>query len=799
MRLSDKNVFVSVRDLIEFVLKQGNLDSTFVGSSRAVLGTKAHKKLQKEMGENYRSEVALAYTCTYEDLEFVVEGRADGIIQTLDLTIVDEIKSTTTLLHLIDEDYNLLHWAQAKCYAFMYASENTLQQIGIQLTYYHLDTKETKRFLKILSYDALKDFFEELTDRYILWIKFYMKWCRLRDQSLKELTFPFESYRSGQRELAVNVYKSILKGSNLFVHAPTGIGKTISTLFPSLKAMGEGQASKIFYITAKTITRTVAEQALLTLFEQPLHLKAITLTAKEKICFCETVNCTPSHCLYAEGHFDRVNAAIWDALQHDNLFTRPLVEHYAKKHRVCPFEFALDLALWVDVIICDYNYIFDPSVALKRFLEASEYVLLIDEAHNLVDRARSMYTATLSKKDLLKVKRQLPKSADPIKKVLNKINSYLHTIKQTVFTQNKDFIHKEAPHDLYFLLRQFINLCDKLFHASPSSSIDAGLLQLYFDAYFFIKILDIYDKHYITYAAHDRGDVLLTLFCMDPSYVIGELLAHFKAVILFSATLLPIDYYKYLLGQEDTPAIRFDSPFDKNKVDYLIAKDISTRYQDRRASYSQICLYIKQLVDKCSGNYFVFFPSYHYLNAVYEEFVSLFGEAYVLHKQSSSMDELERDVFLSYFEEQPSETHIGFCVLGGIYSEGIDLKYDRLIGVIIIGVGLPQICLERSLIENYFNSIGKNGYHYAYTYPGINKVFQAAGRLIRTEQDRGTILLIDDRFTSPFYQSLFPPEWKDCKIGNKATLFPPSSSPAPALPYGRISYPPGTPYPPETL
>lgn len=760
MRICENTVFVSVRDLIEFILKSGSLDSSsVVSSSRAVLGTKAHKKIQKSMGDNYTSEVILKHTCTYDDISFVIEGRADGVIENIDLIIIDEIKSTTVSLDRIEEDYNALHLAQVKCYAFMYAFEKELPTIGAQLTYYNLDTKETKRFLKLYDYSVLDTFFKNITDQYASWIRFYINWCSLRDASLKLLVFPFDKYRAGQRELAVHVYKSIVNASKLFVNAPTGIGKTISTLFPSLKAMGEGQVSKIFYITAKTITRTVAENAINNICLSGTRVKCITLTAKDKICFCETTNCTPSHCAYAEGHFDRVNDAIWDALNCNDLFTRDVIESFAKKHRVCPFEFALDLALWVDIIICDYNYIFDPTVALKRFLDARDYVLLVDEAHNLPDRARDMFSASLSKKKVLTAKKDLPKSYSEIKAALTKINSYLLNIKKDYFENNLAYIKKDTPKDIYPLLRKFINLCDKQFQKSSRAAIDNDLLNLYFEVYTFLKLLDFYDEKYITYANNESGDVLLKLFCIDPSYLLGEIMAKFKSVILFSATLLPIDYYKHLLCGTEDMAIKLDSPFDESKALRLIATDVSTRYQDRSGSYSHICHYIKQVVDNHMGNYFIFFPSYKYLIDVYNCFIEIYGTPYAFHVQSSNMDEYEREYFLAQFEENPSSTHIGFCVLGGIYSEGIDLKYDRLTGVIIIGVGLPQLCLERSLIENYFNELGKDGYHYAYTYPGINKVFQATGRLIRTEQDTGIILLIDDRFNNPLYKNLFPTEW----------------------------------------
>lgn len=760
MRICNNIVHISVRDIIEFILKYGSLDaSNVISPSRAALGTKAHKKIQKSMGDNYTSEVVLKHTCTYDDISFVIEGRADGVIENIDLTIIDEIKSTMVSLDIIEEGYNPLHLAQVKCYAFMYASDNQLTKIGAQLTYYNLDTKETKRFLKIYDLNELETFFKDITDRYASWIRFYVSWCTLRDSSLKSLVFPFEKYRTGQRELAIHVYKSILSASKLLVNAPTGIGKTISTLFPTLKAMGESQASKVFYITAKTITRTVAENAITLLHSQGVRVKCITLTAKDKVCFCETTQCTPSNCRFAEGHFDRVNEAVWDAINSTDLFTRDVIETYANKHRVCPFELSLDIALWVDIVVCDYNYIFDPTVALKRFLDASEYVLLIDEAHNLVDRGRDMFSANLSKRNLLTAKKLLPKSMSLIRTALTKINSYFLDIKKDYLEQNIPFIKKEAPQELYSLLRKFINACDKQFQRPTSGGNDTTLLELYFSAYNFLKILEFYDEKYITYAENSNGDVHLKLFCLDPSYLLGETMRKFKSTILFSATLLPIDYYKYLLNGEDDIAIRLESPFDKSKAVKLAASDVSTRYQNRDKSYPQICHYIKQVVDSHKGNHFVFFPSYKYLIDVHNYFKEMYGDTYRIHVQSSNMSEIEKEEFLNHFEESPKNTHIGFCVLGGIFSEGIDLKYDRLIGVIIVGVGLPQLCLERSLIENYFNELGKNGYHYAYTYPGINKVFQAAGRLIRTEEDKGIILLIDDRFCTTLYRELFPIDW----------------------------------------
>ena len=768
MRISDGLVNISVRELVEFVLRSGSIFASFVSRARAVEGTMAHKKIQSAMDANYEKEVKLVHEYEVSGITFVIEGRADGIIRDLIAVTIDEIKSTRTSLDVIDEDYNPLHWAQAKCYAYFYATQNHLKDMNVRLTYYNLDTKETKHLINVYTYEELEVFFSALIEKYALWIRFYMDWSKERTSYLKALRFPFDEYRIGQRELAVNVYKSITGGNKLYVNAPTGIGKTISTLFPALKAMGEGHVGKIFYLTAKTITRTVAEKSIQMIYDQGTRVKAITLTAKDKICFLEERSCHPDFCSYADGHFDRVDEAVYDAITHTDLFTREVIEEYAKKYGVCPFELSLDLAVYADVVICDYNYIFDPTVALKRFLDQRDFVILVDEAHNLVDRAREMYSESMSKAQLLSVKRSISKQYPTIAKEIGKLNEYLISIRKDYIDLTGSMISKEAPTKFNRMVRSFINECDKKLQKGAMHKLPQDLLELYFRGYNFNKICEFFDERYITYGDQVEGDLILKLSCMDPSYLIGNMISTCKSVIFFSATLMPIDYYKYMLGGEGERAIALPSPFDTKHALKLIATDVSTRYQHRQKSYRKICEYIIKVSKQKVGNYMVFFPSYKYMKDVYSYYEQYKADREerqraepIIYMQDSNMDEESREVFLARFEPNPTKTQIGFCVLGGIFSEGIDLTEDRLIGVMVVSVGLPQIGLERDLIKYHFEERDKEGYHYAYTYPGMNKVLQAVGRLIRTKRDKGIILMIDDRFNTPLYSSLMPLEYND--------------------------------------
>jgi len=764
---------LSVRNLVEFILRSGDIDSQFMSSSRALEGTRAHQKIQNaNKDKGYSPEVPLKYSVDYQGFTFIIEGRADGVITTDELTIIDEIKSTNRPLEHLDEHYNETHWAQAKCYAHIYCVQNNIDRIGVQLTYYQLETDEIKQFINYFEPPELAAFFFKLLDLYLVWAQLTSDWVTRRDRSIKALDFPFETYRTGQRQLAISVYKTIVEGKKSFIQAPTGIGKTISTLFPAIKAVAEGHTAKLFYLTAKTIVREVAEEAFAKMKEKNLEFKAVTLTAKDKICFKEERICDPDHCEFAKGHFDRVNHALLDALQQEHYFTRPVIEDYARKHHVCPFEFSLDLTLWCDGVICDYNYVFDPRVYLKRFFSESggDYTFLIDEAHNLVDRARSMFSAELYKKPMLELKRIFKDEEPRIARSLTKLNAFMITMRKSTGTDSH-YLQADAPKDIYPLLNQFILASEEWLASHEGSERHEKLLEFYFAVQTFMRTAELYDKRYSTYVENSRDDTKLKLFCLDPSHLLGEAIKRGKSAVFFSATLSPIDYFSEILGGgADCYRMIFPSPFDVDNRALLIADTVSTKYRNREKTSLTLVNYIQSVLMQRPGNYMVYFPSYQYLNTVYELFTEAFPDV-VAVRQSPEMSEEDREAFLSRFRPGSKEGILGFCVLGGIFSEGVDLKHDELIGAIIIGVGLPQLCFERDIIRDYFNQKNHCGYEYAYLYPGMNKVLQAAGRVIRTETDKGVILLIDERFSTRNYQRLFPREWfPHQRIGNLKEL-----------------------------
>ena len=750
---------ISIGNLIEFILRTGDIGSGFTNYNRAIEGARVHRRIQKSYQDGWQSEVPLKYSLDVNGDKLIIEGRADGILYEDERVIIDEIKTVLKDLEEIDEDFNELHWAQAKCYGYIYSSQNNLNEIDIQLTYYNMQSKEMKKLRKPFSIDRLKKYFYELVEEYLKWIGMTREWNITRNKSIKELEFPYNSYRRGQRDLAVQVYRTIKEEKKLFVQAPTGIGKTISTIFPAIKAIGEGLSSKIFYLTAKTITRTVAEEAFEKMRNKGLRVKTITLTAKDKICFQDEATCNPEECSYAAGHFDRINEALRDVICHRDNFTRETVEEYAIKHKICPFEFSLDLALWSDCIICDYNYVFDPRVYLKRFFtQRGDYIFLVDEAHNLVDRSRMMFSAQLYKKPFLEMKRAMKEKAPLISKALHKLNSYMID-RRKLLDIDKSHLEKEYPVVLDGLLREFVEQWEYYFASNKNSKADKKLGELYLNVLAFLKLGELYDERYVTYIERESKDIKIKIFCVDPSKLLEHAIKRGKTAIFFSATLTPLEYFRKILGGSDEDLmLTLPSPFLPSQFSLLISNNISTRFKDREESYKDIAQYIEAVVNQNIGNYLIFFPSYVYLKRVCEEFKERNPEAAIL-EQSVSMGEEEREIFLRKFKPNPSKTLLGFAVLGGLFSEGVDFTEDRLSGAIIIGVGLPKLCLENNIIRGYFDNKNYPGYKYAYTYPGMNKVLQAAGRVIRTERDRGVILLIDDRFTSYSYKRIFPREW----------------------------------------
>ena len=755
----NKIIKISIRNLVEFIMRHGSIDNRYTSSIKAIEGIRGHQRVQKSYGDNYTAEVPLKYTLTYEDLEIMVEGRADGILIEDEKTIIDEIKTTTKDLLLIDENTNPLHWAQAKCYGYIYSMQNELDNIDIQITYYNIDTKSTRILRQSYTLKELEEFFFWLIDEYKSWAQLESDWVNKRNESIKKLKFPFENYRPGQRELAVRVYKSITDSKKCFAQAPTGTGKTISTIFPAIKAMGEDKTSKIFYLTAKTITREVAQNTISLMRKKDLNLKAVTITAKEKICKMDEVNCNPEYCPYANGYFDRINNSLKDILAKYNDYSKDNIEKISEEYMLCPFELSLDLTNLSDVIICDYNYVFDPRVYLKRFFDTktTDYTFLIDEAHNLVDRAREMYSATLNEEKFVKVKKLISKKDKRITKVIKEIQSYFEDKLEDLTTLDEnDLVESEAPLELCEILSSFIKFVDE--YLAKTNEENEELMDLYFDVYSFLSISDFYDKNYTTIYTKTFNGMTIKIYCVNPQKVIEEKMKKAKSNIIFSATLIPMDYFMkmYSYDEEDF-IINLKSPFDvKNRL-LMIGDNVATTYNKRFETSCDIASYIANCVQAKKGNYMLFFPSYKYMELVFEKMKENYPDINT-SIQESNMSEEEKEEFLSMFDEDNKETHVGFCVLGGHFSEGIDLTNDKLIGVIIVGVGMPQIGIERDIIKDHMKDSNK-GFDYAYVYPGMIKVLQAAGRCIRTDDDKGVILLLDKRYSQRIYQSLFPYEW----------------------------------------
>lgn len=681
----------SVRSLVEFVLREGDLPrGGFQEPDRALLGSRGHRRLQKSRPEGYQAEVVISHLVEAADLHLEIFGRIDGVF-TLDRPVIlEEIKTTTQDLHLVAAD-NPLHWGQAQCYAYLYALRQGLTEIKVQLTYYHLDSQEVVTFQRSFTLPQLESFFADLVSTYLDWMRQVKAWHEQRDHTIHQLNFPYPAYRTGQRHLAVAVYRAIQKKEPLFVQAPTGIGKTIATLFPAVKAIGTGLVAKIFYLTAKTPGRQVAEQALDDMRQAGLRLKSVTLTAKEKICFCSTSGGEPEECPFTRNYYGKVKTALAEAYELE-AFTRPVIADLARRYELCPFEFSLDLALWADCIIADYNYVFDPSVYLRRFFEnvVEPYVFLIDEAHNLPDRARAMYSAELDKQAVLALRKSLKRHLPDLTKTLSEINQALLARRKQCDTGDQSaLVERERPEALLKALRRFNRQAEAWLALNQQTAFRLALLYFYFQATTYLRTADaFFGPGYVSYfEKKGRGNLTAKLFCLDPAPFLAAALQRSRAAIFFSATLLPLDYFdRILTGSTSHPKLVLRSPFPAEHLALLIHNQVSTHYANRAGSYEAVAGLIEQIGAAQPGNYLVFFPSYAYLAAV-AALVKERWPAWQLLIQERGMTEAARNVFLARFAATNQETLLGFAVMGGIFGEGIDLVGERLIGAIIVGWG----------------------------------------------------------------------------------------------------------------
>ena len=758
---------ISVRNLVEFIFRSGDIDNRIgKGAQKEAMqeGSRMHRKIQGRMGMEYRAEVPLKLEVPQEQYVLALEGRADGIITNADGVTVDEIKCMYTDVTRFEEPI-FVHKAQAMCYAYIYALQNGLDQISVQLTYCDLDTEEICRFEEAFSFFWLERWFQDMMEAYRKWTDFQFTWRKIRQTSIQTLEFPFP-YREGQYKLVGDVYRTIHRKKILFIQAPTGTGKTISTLFPAIRAVGENLGDKIFYLTAKTITRTVAKDTCDLLKAKGFRGKVIVLTAKEKMCPCEEMDCNPSNCLRAKGHYDRVNDAVYDLITTEEDFTRERMLAQAEKYQVCPFEMSLDASLYADIIICDYNYVFDPNVYLKRFFseeEKGDYIFLVDEAHNLVERGREMYSAVLVKEEILTVKKLVRGKDRKLEAALEKCNRQMLEWKRECET----YTIYESIGAFAFSLMRLMSLLDIFLQSRGEMPERKEVTEFYLNLRHFMNMFERVDENYVLYSDFDETDrFCLHLYCVNPSVNLQECLERGKSTIFFSATLLPVNYYKNLLSsKKDNYAVYADSAFREEQRLLFIGRDVSSLYTRRTlGEFHRIALYIQQVLRAKKGNYLIFFPSYRFMEDVYEQFLAVNEQEADCMMQSGNMNEADREEFIQEFSNPRGKSLAAFCVLGGIFSEGIDLKEDLLIGVLIVGTGLPQICNQREILKEYYQEENGQGFDYAYQYPGMNKVLQAAGRVIRTASDRGIIGLLDDRFLRSDYRKLFPREWSQYEV-----------------------------------
>ena len=758
------HIKISVRALVGYVLRSGDLSRTgLLGSARAVEGTRAHQQVQKRRPSAYRSEVPVAYLIEADEFSLEINGRVDGLLVEEDRVLIEEIKTVHSHFDPGQPD-NPVHWAQARTYAYILAAQNDFEEIQVQLTYVQLDEWKIHEDRRTFSFAELSGFFGDLVAGYLRWAQIYCKWCEERDRSIAALEFPFSAYREGQRRLTVAAYRTMIAGDRLFAQAPTGIGKTISTIFPAIKAMGRGHLDKIFYLTAKTSGRIVAEKSLDGMRRHGLKIKSLTLTARDKICFNPAGgrSCDPENCEYAIGYFDRINAAVEEIFQQD-AFSRTAVESIAFKHKVCPFELSLDLSLWADIIICDYNYVFDPRAYLKRFFldKSGDYAFLVDEAHNLVDRAREMFSAELCHQEVTALKRAVEKDHPDLADTLQAIDAYFLQLRKYCVSEERSeaWVDPDLPKDLVPLLQSFLDQVEKKPAGNTSTSYMEEMTDFYFQVMAFQRITDLFDEHFTAYAQNMDEDVRLRLLCLDPSQQIRSALRRGTTALFFSATLTPLPYFRDLLGGEEGDVLlSLDSPFPHRNFHILVADHVDTTYKRREYTLGDVATCIAAMTNRKCGNYLAFFPSYRYMEEVAERFKKAHPQVETL-VQSSGMSEREREDFLAFFESGNRKTMVGFALMGGIFGEGVDLVGERLVGAVIVGVGLPQICLERNLIRFYYDRTNLPGFEYAYTYPGMNRVLQAAGRVIRSAEDRGVVLLIDRRFGQQRYRRMFPSCW----------------------------------------
>jgi len=761
--MSEKPVKLSVTRLANFACRSGDLGGVGVAGPSAKEGMRAHQRIQKEVtaDPNIESEVRLSSTFVIDGRELILSGRLDLLNATE--SVISEIKSTLVPVIQLDPANIEQDWSQLTLYGAMFCRENARDEsesICLELIYINLREEKQEKITRSLTVSELIRFAESALGKYLRWIRLIESRDEKLQLSAKSLNFPYDEFRDGQRDMSAAIYRAVRDKYPLLCEAPTGIGKTVSALFPVIKLLGEGQVSQAVYLTAKVSGRQTAFDTIRVLENHGLDVSAIGIRSKQPTCFCSNGRCERDDsgiCPMTIGFFDRLPDAREELLK-VGVISAESLDDVAWHHQLCPFELALQMLPWTQVVIADYNYVFDPLVCLPHFSESrKDTVLLIDEAHNLLDRSRSMFSATLDRatcKD--EIKKSTLSHAD-IARQLERLEKSLVRLSPSDSTIN---VSESLPSGVVRSAATAVEAIVNAFGKAPATTESQSTL--FRTLCRVVAIGELFgDEHRTVVRKVSQGrlnQVQLTFKCLDASTSLSRQYKKFRSVVMFSATLNPGWFYRDVLGlPEETMEMKLDSPYKPENAFHSVVPWINTRYRQREASANDLVELIHQVIKSKKGNYVVFFPSFTYLKQIHELYCSRYPETETWVQTSDTDPE---SLSSQLRELDKSGLRLGFAILGGKFGEGVDYPGDMLIGVIVVGVGLPGFDEEQALIQTHFEKLGFDGYDFTYRYPGMTRVLQTAGRVIRGESDKGVVILVDDRFREGFYQSLFPSHWK---------------------------------------
>ena len=744
-----------VRELAAFCHRSGDIDYRFTPSPSAEQGIAGHQLLQGRRGPSYQAEYALEGVVSFDGFDLRLAGRADG--WDADAGLLEEIKTCRVDREAIPESVEALHWAQLALYGgLLCRSEPELPVLTLQLTYYQVDSGEEWHRTEEVDRGWLSEFLDDSLARMADWLAREQAWREQRDASLAALAFPYGEFRSGQRKMAETVYQCIAQSGQALLEAPTGTGKTAAVLYPALKALTTGRHERVAFITARTVGRRAAEHTLRDFEAEGMALRRLSLTARDTICFSPGKACHAEDCPFADGYYDRLPAAMQAAVEAADL-DRAAIEAIAREHQVCPYQLAIDLIPWMDLCIADMHYVysFQAGLAASYAEQGQGWSLLLDEAHNLPERARDMYSATLHKADLMAARRE---ASAAVRKALDACNRVLLALDKEDWLEADYDSREAAPAALADALQRFVAAVGEQLATTPLFlQSRPRLLDFYFDCLQFQRVLEVFDSDFrfeMTRSDEAQG-LAVKLRCLDAARLLAIRQQEPVSVTAFSATLSPPRWMLEELGLGEEAIFQsLPSPFSAGQFPVTLNTGLDTRYRARQATTPQVAEAIAEWLANNTGNCIVYFSAYRYMEDVLAQLPPTGRQLLV---QERRWREAERHELLDTLTHERNVA--AFCILGGVFGEGIDLPGDALASVVIVGTGLPQFNREREVLRDYYQAKRGQGFQYAYLYPGMQRVSQALGRVIRTETDIGSALLIDPRYRDPEYRELLPSQW----------------------------------------